>query len=60
MLYWATIFFIIAIIAGIFGFSGIAAASAGVAKILSFIFLVGFVVSVVLHFAKAVDKKTNL
>lgn len=60
MLYWAAIFFIIAIISGIFGFGGIAAASAGVAKILTFLFLIGFIISVILHFARAVDRKTNL
>ena len=45
MLYWAVVFFIIAIIAALFGFGGIAVASAGIAKILFFIFLVLFVVS---------------
>jgi len=60
MLYWAVVFFIIALISGIFGFGGIAAASAGIAQILFFVFLVGFVISIFLHFARAVDKKTNL
>lgn len=60
MLYWAVIFFIVALIAGIFGFGGVAAASAGMAQILFFVFLVGFVISVVLHFARAVDNKTKL
>jgi len=45
MLGWAITFLIIALIAAIFGFGGIAAASAGIAKILFFIFLVLFVVS---------------
>jgi uncharacterized membrane protein YtjA (UPF0391 family) len=44
MLYWALVFFIIAIIAGFLGFGGIAFAAAGIAKILFFIFLVVFVV----------------
>jgi uncharacterized membrane protein YtjA (UPF0391 family) len=48
VLYWAAIFFIIAIIAAFFGFGGVAVASAGIAKILFFIFLVVFVVSLVL------------
>jgi len=39
MLSWALTFFIIAIIAGVFGFSGIAASMAGIAKILFFVFL---------------------
>lgn len=59
MLYWAAVFFIIAFIAGVFGFGGVAATSAGVAQILFFIFLVGFVISLILHFARAVDKKIN-
>ena len=45
MLGWAITFLIIALIAAVFGFGGIAAASAGIAKILFFIFLVLFVVS---------------
>lgn len=40
-------FFIIAIVAAVFGFGGIAAASAGIAKILFFIFLVLFLVALV-------------
>ena len=43
MLRWAIIFFIVSIIAALFGFTGIAVASAGIAKILFFIFLVIFV-----------------
>jgi uncharacterized membrane protein YtjA (UPF0391 family) len=50
MLGWAVVFFIIAIIAGAFGFGGIAAGAAGIAKILFFIFLVIFVISLILHF----------
>ena len=38
MLYWAAIFFIIALVEAVFGFSGIAAA--GVAKVLFVVFLV--------------------
>ena len=48
MLRWALIFFVIALVAALFGFSGIAAASAGIAKILFFIFLVLFVVALVM------------
>lgn len=39
MLKWAAIFFVISIIAAVFGFAGIASAAAGVAKILFFLFL---------------------
>ena len=45
MLQWALGFFIIAIIAAVFGFGGIAVAAAGIAKILFFIFLVLFLVA---------------
>ncbi|MBJ6726837.1 DUF1328 domain-containing protein [Geomesophilobacter sediminis] len=40
MLYWALVFFIIAIVAAVFGFGGIATAAAGIAKLLFFIFIV--------------------
>jgi len=39
MLYWASIFFIIALIAAVFGFGGIASTSVGIAKVLFFIFM---------------------
>jgi len=39
MLRWAAIFFVISIIAALFGFGGIAAGAAEIAKILFFIFL---------------------
>jgi uncharacterized membrane protein YtjA (UPF0391 family) len=48
MLYWAAVFFIIALIAGVLGFGGIAAGAVGIAKILFFFFLVLFVVSLLL------------
>jgi uncharacterized membrane protein YtjA (UPF0391 family) len=37
MLKWALIFFVISIVAGLLGFSGISAATAGIAKILFYI-----------------------
>jgi uncharacterized membrane protein YtjA (UPF0391 family) len=45
MLYWAAVFFVIALLAAIFGFGGIAASAAGVAKVLFFVFLVFALVS---------------
>jgi len=45
MLYWAAVFFVIALLAAIFGFGGLAASAVGVAKILFFVFLVLAVVS---------------
>ena len=47
MLRYAIIFFIVAIIAALFGFGGIAAGATEIAKILFFVFLVLFVVSLV-------------
>jgi uncharacterized membrane protein YtjA (UPF0391 family) len=47
MLYYAALFFVIALIAALFGFGGIAAGAVEIAKILFFIFLVLFVVSLV-------------
>jgi uncharacterized membrane protein YtjA (UPF0391 family) len=47
MLYWALVFFIVAIVAGAFGFGGIAVASAGIAKILFIFFLVLFVLALI-------------
>lgn len=46
---WALTFFIIALIAAGLGFGGIAGASAGVAQILFFVFLVLFALSLVMR-----------
>jgi uncharacterized membrane protein YtjA (UPF0391 family) len=48
MLYYAVVFFIIALIAALFGFTGIAAGAVGIAKILFFVFVLLFVVSLVM------------
>ncbi|KUP91489.1 DUF1328 domain-containing protein [Tritonibacter horizontis] len=47
MLSWALTFLVIALIAAVFGFGGIASASAGIAQILFFIFLVMFIAALV-------------
>ena len=47
MLYWAIIFFIVAIIAAVFGFGNIAAGATTIAKVLFFVFLVVFLVSLI-------------
>lgn len=47
MLRYAIIFFVIALIAALFGFGGIAAGATEIAKILFFIFIILFVVSLV-------------
>jgi uncharacterized membrane protein YtjA (UPF0391 family) len=45
MLRWAIGFFVIALVAALFGFGGIAVAAAGVAKLLFFVFLILFLVA---------------
>ncbi len=52
MLYWALVFLVVSIIAAVLGFGGIAVASAGIAKILFFIFLVLFVITLVAHLGR--------
>lgn len=47
MIKWALIFFIISLVAGFFGFSGVAAGSRAIAKALFFIALAIFVVILV-------------
>jgi uncharacterized membrane protein YtjA (UPF0391 family) len=54
MLGWALAFFLIAIVAAVFGFGGIASASAGIAKILFFIFVVIFLVTLIMGMARRV------
>lgn len=45
MLNWAVTFLVIALIAAIFGFGGVAGTSAGIAKVLFFVFVALFLVS---------------
>lgn len=54
MLGWAITFLIVAIIAGVFGFGGIASASVGIAQFLFFVFVALFVIAMV---ARAVRGK---
>jgi uncharacterized membrane protein YtjA (UPF0391 family) len=49
MLRWALGFFVVALVAALLGFSGIAIAAAGIAKILFFVFLVLFIVTLAGH-----------
>lgn len=48
MLYWSAVFFVLAIVAGLFGFGGIAAGAVEIAKIMFLIFLAMFVVSLIM------------
>jgi len=54
MLYWALMFLVIAILAAIFGFTGISLMAAGVAKIPFYVFVILFVVSLIMHAARRV------
>lgn len=56
MLYWAITFFVVAIIAAVFGFGGIASASAGIAQILFFIFVALFVVAIVVNLVRSASR----
>jgi uncharacterized membrane protein YtjA (UPF0391 family) len=47
MLYYSLVFLIVALVAAALGFGGIAGASIGIAKILFFVFLALFVISLV-------------
>ena len=47
MLKWALAFLIVALVAALFGFGGIASASAGIAQILFFVFILLFVIAIV-------------
>ncbi len=45
MLTWAIIFLVVALVAAVFGFGGVSTAAAGIAKVLFFIFVVLFIIS---------------
>jgi len=47
MLHWSLVFLVVALIAAVFGFTGIAATSAGIARILFGVFLILFLISFV-------------
>jgi uncharacterized membrane protein YtjA (UPF0391 family) len=51
MLYWALVFLVIALVAALLGFTTIFGAAYSIAKILFFVFLVVFVVSLLMGFA---------
>lgn len=52
MLGWALTFLVVALIAGVLGFTTVAGTAIGVAKILFYIFLVLFVVSLIMSFVR--------
>ena len=52
MLHWALVFLVVALIAAVFGFGGIASTAAGMAQILFAVALVLFVVSILAGFLR--------
>ncbi len=49
MLYYALVFLLVAIVAAVFGFGGIASASAGIAQILFFVFIILFAATLIMR-----------
>jgi uncharacterized membrane protein YtjA (UPF0391 family) len=58
MLYWSVVFLVISLVAALFGFGGIAASAAGIAKILFFVFLVAFAISGIMTLARGGRRAT--
>jgi uncharacterized membrane protein YtjA (UPF0391 family) len=52
MLRYALIFLVVALVAGLLGFGGLAGAAVGIAKILFYIFIILFVVGLVMHLVR--------
>lgn len=52
MLHYAVVFFVIALIAAVFGFGGIAAGAVGIAKVLFFVFLILAAISFIANAAR--------
>lgn len=52
MLYWALVFLLIAILSAVFGFTGVAILAGGIAKVLFFLFLVLFVITLIAHVSR--------
>jgi uncharacterized membrane protein YtjA (UPF0391 family) len=51
MMYWAVVFFVIALISALFGFGGIAGAAVGMSKTLFFIAVIVFLITLVMGMA---------
>ncbi len=49
MIQWAITFLVIALVAAIFGFGGIAAVSVELARILFFVFIILFIIAAFMH-----------
>jgi uncharacterized membrane protein YtjA (UPF0391 family) len=49
MIHWAIVFFVFALIAAAFGFGGLAGTAAYIAKLLLFLFVALFIISLLSH-----------
>lgn len=56
MLSWVAVFFVLSMVAAVFGFSGIAASAASIAQILFYIFIALFVISLLMQVARKGDR----
>ena len=54
MIRWAVIFLVIALVAALLGFGGIASTAAGIAQILFWVFVVFFVIALAANFLRRV------
>lgn len=52
MLGWALTFLVVALIAGVLGFTTIAGAAISIAKLVFYVFLILFVVSLIMNFVR--------
>lgn len=59
MLWWALAFFILAILAAILGFGGIASAIAGIAQIIFYLALALFVVALIMSLVRESPSSTS-
>ena len=50
MLIWAVIFLVVAIVASMFGFREVSSVATQIAKVLFFIFLILFIISLIMHY----------
>jgi uncharacterized membrane protein YtjA (UPF0391 family) len=50
MLTWAVIFLVVAIVASLFGFREVSSVATQIAKVLFFIFLILFIISLIMHY----------
>ncbi len=52
LLYWALIFLIVALVAGVFGFGGVAAGAESIGRIIFYVAIILLLISLVLNFTR--------